>query len=253
MLELRGLQAGYGRIRALRDVTLNVGRGEIVTLIGANGAGKSTTLMTICGMVAAEAGEILFEGEPLRGLKPEHIAARGIVQVPEGRRIFPRMSVQENLELGAYLRRDRDGIRRDLEHVMELFPVLARRRGQPGGTLSGGEQQMLAISRALMARPRLLLLDEPSLGLAPLVIRQIFAIIRRINEEGTTIFLVEQNANLALKLAHRGYVLENGETVLADTAEKLLNNEGVRRAYHGIRPYSLKSWYMRLQTRDYTL
>jgi branched-chain amino acid transport system ATP-binding protein len=234
MLELHGIEAGYGCIRALREVTLSVGIGEIVTLIGANGAGKSTLLMTISGTIRAQTGEMRFMGESIRGLSPHDIVARGIVQVPEGRRIFPRMSVLENLELGAFLRRDRDGIRRDLDRVMELFPILAQRRHQQGGTLSGGEQQMLAISRALMARPRLLLLDEPSLGLAPLVIRQIFAIIRRINEEGTTIFLVEQNANQALKLADRGYVLENGRVVLADAAEKLLVNEDVKRAYLGI-------------------
>jgi branched-chain amino acid transport system ATP-binding protein len=234
MLELHGVQAGYGGIQALHEVTLQVDGGEIVTLIGANGAGKSTTLMTICGLVAARSGEIRFAGESLRGLTPDAIVARGIVQVPEGRRIFAQMSVLENLQLGAYLRRDRAGIRRDLDHVMELFPILARRRQQPGGTLSGGEQQMLAISRALMARPRLLLLDEPSLGLAPLVIRQIFDIIRRINAAGTTVFLVEQNANQALKLAHRGYVLENGRVVLADTAERLLDNQQVKRAYLGI-------------------
>jgi branched-chain amino acid transport system ATP-binding protein len=234
MLELRDIEAGYGCISALRQVSLAVGAGEIVTLIGANGAGKSTLLMTICGAVQAQAGKILFAGDPIRGLSPHEIVARGIVLVPEGRRIFPRMSVLENLELGAFLRYDRAGIRRDLDHVMELFPILAQRRHQPGGTLSGGEQQMLAISRALMARPRLLLLDEPSLGLAPLVTSQIFAIIRRINEEGTTVFLVEQNANQALKLANRGYVLENGRVVLADTAEKLLVNEEVKRAYLGI-------------------
>lgn len=234
MLELRGVQAGYGCIQALRNVSLSVGAGEIVTLIGANGTGKSTTLMTICGLVAAQAGEILFEGESLRGLSTNAIVSRGIVQVPEGRRIFPQMSVLENLELGAYLRRDRARIRRDLDHVMELFPILAQRRHQAGGTLSGGEQQMLAISRALLARPKLLLLDEPSLGLAPLVIRQIFAIIRRINQEGVTVFLVEQNANQALKLAHRGYVLENGRIVLEDAAGRLLDNEEVKRAYLGI-------------------
>lgn len=234
MLELCGVEAGYGHIQALREVSLTVGAGEVVTLIGANGAGKSTTLMAICGMVPARAGDILFEGESLRGLSPDLIVARGIIQVPEGRRIFPRMSVLENLELGAYLRRDPAGVRHDLDHVMELFPILAERRHQPGGTLSGGEQQMLAISRALMARPKLLLLDEPSLGLAPLVIRQIFAILRRINAEGTTVFLVEQNANQALRLAHRGYVLENGRVMLANTAEQLLNNEEVKRAYLGI-------------------
>lgn len=233
MLELLGVQAGYGHIQALRDVSLHVAEGEIVTLIGANGAGKSTTLMTICGLVGAQAGEIRFAGKSLRGMKPHEVVGLGIVQVPEGRRIFPQMSVLENLQLGAYLRRDRDGIRRDLDHVMELFPILAQRRQQAGGTLSGGEQQMLAISRALMARPRLLLLDEPSLGLAPLVIRQIFEMIRRINREGTTVFLVEQNANQALKLAHRGYVLENGRVVLNDAAAKLLDNQAVKRAYLG--------------------
>ena len=234
MLELRGVEAGYGRIRALHGVSLEVAAGEIVTLIGANGAGKSTLLMTICGVVAAQGGEIRFAGESLRGLSADAIVARGIIQVPEGRRIFPQMSVLENLELGAYLRRDRAAVRRDLDHVMELFPILASRRQQPGGTLSGGEQQMLAISRALMARPKLLLLDEPSLGLAPLVIQQIFAILRRINAEGTTVFLVEQNAHQALKLAHRGYVLENGRVVLNDTAQRLLGNEEVQRAYLGI-------------------
>ena len=233
MLELHGVQAGYGSIQALRDVSLHVAEGEIVTLIGANGAGKSTTLMTICGLLTAQAGEIRFAGKSLRGLQPHEVVGLGIVQVPEGRRIFPQMSVLENLQLGAYLRRDRDGIRRDLDHVMELFPILAQRRQQAGGTLSGGEQQMLAISRALMARPRLLLLDEPSLGLAPLVIRQIFAMIRRINREGTTVFLVEQNANQALKLAHRGYVLENGRVVLNGTAAELLDNPAVQRAYLG--------------------
>jgi len=234
MLELHGVQAGYGSIQALRDVSLHVAEGEIVTLIGANGAGKSTTLMTICGLLTAQAGEIRFAGKSLRGLQPHEVVGLGIVQVPEGRRIFPQMSVLENLQLGAYLRRDRDGIRRDLDHVMELFPILAQRRQQAGGTLSGGEQQMLAISRALMARPRLLLLDEPSLGLAPLVIRQIFAMLRRINREGTTVFLVEQNANQALKLAHRGYVLENGRVVLNDTAAELLDNAAVKRAYLGV-------------------
>ena len=234
MLELHQVQACYGRIQALSEVSLRVAEGEIVTLIGANGAGKSTTLMAICGLLAIQSGDIRLAGKSLRGMKPNEIVTLGVVQVPEGRRIFPQMSVLENLQLGAYLRRDREGVRRDLDHVLELFPILARRRQQPGGTLSGGEQQMLAISRALMARPRLLLLDEPSLGLAPLVIRQIFEIIRRINRDGTTVFLVEQNANQALKLAHRGYVLENGRVVLADTAEKLLNDEAVKRAYLGI-------------------
>ncbi len=234
MLEVRGIQTCYGNIQALKDVSLTINRGEVVTLIGANGAGKSTTLMSICGVNPPRAGEILFEGEPIHRFSAERIVRLGIVQVPEGRHIFPQMSVLENLEMGAYLRRDSAGIKRDLEHVMELFPILARRRLQLGGTLSGGEQQMLAISRALMSRPRLLLLDEPSLGLAPLIIRQIFDIIRRINEEGTTVFLVEQNANQALKIAHRGYVMENGRIVLDDTAERLLNDEAVKRAYLGL-------------------
>ena len=234
MLEVRGIQTCYGNIQALKDVSLSISRGEIVTLIGANGAGKSTTLMSICGVTPPRSGEILFEGEPIHRLSAERIVQLGIVQVPEGRHIFPQMSVLENLEMGAYLRRDTVEIKRDLEHVMELFPILAKRRLQLGGTLSGGEQQMLAISRALMSRPRLLLLDEPSLGLAPLIIRQIFDIIRRINEEGTTVFLVEQNANQALKIAHRGYVLENGVVTLTDSAEKLLNDEAVKRAYLGL-------------------
>ena len=234
MLEVRGIQTCYGNIQALKDVSLTISRGEIVTLIGANGAGKSTTLMSICGVTPPRSGEILFEGEPIHRLSAERIVQLGIVQVPEGRHIFPQMSVLENLEMGAYLRRDTVEMKRDLEHVMELFPILAKRRLQLGGTLSGGEQQMLAISRALMSRPRLLLLDEPSLGLAPLIIRQIFDIIRRINEEGTTVFLVEQNANQALKIAHRGYVLENGVVTLTDSAENLLNDEAVKRAYLGL-------------------
>jgi branched-chain amino acid transport system ATP-binding protein len=235
MLELRRVESSYGSIRALRGIDLAVAEGEIVTLIGANGAGKSTTLMSICGIVTPRAGEILFGGEAIHGLTPDRIVARGIVQVPEGRRIFPRLSVAENLDMGAYLRGDRDGIRRDADMVLSLFPILAERRHQAGGTLSGGEQQMLAVGRALMARPRLLLLDEPSLGLAPLVVKQIFEIIGRINaEQRVTVLLVEQNANLALRLAHRGYVIENGEVTLADTAAALLENEAVRRAYLGL-------------------
>lgn len=235
MLELRGIQTFYGSIQALKDVSLTIGAGEIVTLIGANGAGKSTTLMSICGVNPPRGGEILFAGEPIQHLPAEKIVRLGISQVPEGRHIFPQMSVQENLAMGAYLRSDKGEIRQDLEMVFGLFPILAQRRHQAGGTLSGGEQQMLAISRALLARPRLLLLDEPSLGLAPLIIRQIFEIIRRINREhGTTVFLVEQNANQALKIAHRGYVMENGRVVLADTAENLLNDAEVKRAYLGL-------------------
>ena len=235
MLELRGIETYYGNIQALKEVSLEVRENEIITLIGANGAGKTTTLMSICGVVPPRHGDILFAGDSIAGLSPDKIVARGIVQVPEGRRIFAQMSVLENLEMGAYLRNDRAGIRRDLDYVMDLFPILAQRRSQLGGTLSGGEQQMLAISRALMARPRLLLLDEPSLGLAPLIIKQIFEIIGQINrEQKTTIFLVEQNANQALKLAHRGYVMENGRITLADQAATLLDNAEVKKAYLGL-------------------
>jgi branched-chain amino acid transport system ATP-binding protein len=235
LLELRSVAAGYGAIQALADVTLAVGAGEIVTLIGANGAGKTTTLMTISGVVPARAGEILLEGRPIHGLASAEIVRLGVVQVPEGRRIFPRLSVAENLEMGAFLRRDPEGVRRDRDTVWALFPVLADRRAQPGGTLSGGEQQMLAIGRGLMAAPRLLLLDEPSLGLAPLVVRQIFDTIGRMNRErGTTILLVEQNAHLALQTAHRGYVLENGRVGLRGSGAELLANPEVRRAYLGL-------------------
>jgi branched-chain amino acid transport system ATP-binding protein len=235
MLKVNAIDAHYGNIQALKGVSLEVEEGEIVTLIGANGAGKTTTLMALCGVVPPRSGEILFQGQPIQSLSPDRIVAMGIIQVPEGRRIFPNMSVLENLEMGAYLRNNKTLIRQDLNMVMDLFPILAQRRNQPGGTLSGGEQQMLAISRALMARPRLLLLDEPSLGLAPIIIQQIFEIIRKINHDSnTTIFLVEQNANQALKLAHRGYVMENGRITLTDSAENLLNNEAVRKAYLGI-------------------
>jgi branched-chain amino acid transport system ATP-binding protein len=235
MLKLIGVEAGYGPIPVLHDVTIEIGKGEIISLIGANGAGKTTTLMAICGVVPLRAGDILLEGASIRGVPANRLVEMGLSQVPEGRLIFHELTVAENLDMGAFLRKDRKGIRDDLEHVFELFPILADRRHQPGGTLSGGEQQMLAISRAIMARPRVLLLDEPSLGLAPLVIRQIFDIIRKINRErGTTIFLVEQNANQALKIAHRGYVMENGAITLADTAARLLDNEGVKKAYLGI-------------------
>ncbi len=235
MLSLAGVKTFYGNIQALKGIDLEISQGEIITLIGANGAGKSTTLMSICGIVPPRAGSITFEGRPINGMKPNEIVRLGICQVPEGRRIFPFLTVLENLDMGAFLRRDKAGLKRDLDYVLALFPILAERRNQAGGTLSGGEQQMLAISRALMARPRLLLLDEPSLGLAPLVVRQIFDIIRKINQEQkTTIFLVEQNANLALKVAHRGYVMENGRITLADAAASLLANEAVRKAYLGI-------------------
>ena len=234
LLSLRGVEAGYGPVAALRGVDLTVGQGEIVTLIGANGAGKSTLLLAISGLVAARRGEIVLAGQRIDGLPPHRIVGLGIAQVPEGRRIFPQLTVLENLELGAFRRRDRQGVRADRDYVFSFFPILAERRRQDGGTLSGGEQQMLAIARAIMAGPRLLLLDEPSLGLAPIVIRQIFSVVRQINQEqGVSVLLVEQNANLALKTASRGYVLENGEMVLSGSAGELLNNDQVRRAYLG--------------------
>ncbi|MBF0235383.1 MAG: ABC transporter ATP-binding protein, partial [Desulfamplus sp.] len=209
MLKLRNIQAFYGNIQALKDISMDVKEGEIITLIGANGAGKSTTLMTICGVVPARSGEIIFEGEAINNMPTNQIVALGINQVPEGRHIFPYLTVMENLDMGTFLRKDKDGIKQDLDYVFTLFPRLSERRSQAGGTLSGGEQQMLAISRAIMTRPRLLLLDEPSLGLAPIITRQIFDIIKKINKENnTTIFLVEQNANLALHVADRGYVME---------------------------------------------
>jgi len=233
MLELEDLRVGYGKIEALHGISLSVGEGEIVTLIGANGAGKTTTLMTISGCVRARSGAIRFRGRDISGLPPHDIVALGLVQSPEGRKIFPRLSVAENLEMGAFTRRDPDGIAADQNRVFELFPILGERRRQPGGTLSGGEQQMLAIARALMARPRLLLLDEPSLGLAPLVVSRIFEVIRELNREGATILLVEQNAQMALKAAHRGYVLETGTIAMADAADKLLADPRVRSAYLG--------------------
>lgn len=235
MLTMEGVQAGYGHIQALQDVSLTIHAGEIVTLIGANGAGKSTTLMVISGIVPCRSGRILLQGREIQGVAPDRIVAMGVCQVPEGRRIFAGLTVQENLDLGSFLRTDRTGIRQDRDFVFALFPVLAQRRHQVGGTLSGGEQQMLAISRALMARPQLLLLDEPSMGLAPLMIRQIFRIIKEVNREHqTTIFLVEQNAHQALAIADRGYVIENGRIVLSDSATGLLENGEVRRAYLGI-------------------
>lgn len=235
MLDVKNIQTYYGNIQALKGVSLTINEGEIITLIGANGAGKTTTLMTISGVVPARNGEIRFNDNPIHGLSPDQIVAMGLCQVPEGRRIFPYLTVAENLDMGAYLRADKEEIAKDLEYAYELFPILAERRNQQGGTLSGGEQQMLAISRALMARPRLLLLDEPSLGLAPLVVKQIFEIIKKINaENNTTIFLVEQNANQALKVAHRGYVMENGQITITDSAKSLLSNEDVKKAYLGI-------------------
>ncbi len=235
MLKLRNIQAFYGNIQALKNIDMDVNEGEIISLIGANGAGKSTTLMTLCGIVPPAAGKIEFQGQDITGMAPDQIAGLGISQVPEGRRIFPYLTVMENLDMGTFLRKDKENIKADIDHVFELFPRLAERKNQQGGTLSGGEQQMLAISRAIMSRPKLLLLDEPSLGLAPIVVKQIFDIIRKINQESrVTIFLVEQNANLALKIAHRGYVMENGSITMNDTGENLLANEDVKKAYLGM-------------------
>ncbi len=235
MLKINNIQTYYGNIQALKGISMEINEGEIITLIGANGAGKSTTLMSISGIVPPRSGEITFMGEPIHAMAPEKIVALGISQVPEGRHIFPELTVTENLDMGAFLRSDKDGIKKDMDYIFDLFPILTERRNQQGGTLSGGEQQMLAISRALMARPRLLLLDEPSLGLAPKIVRQIFDIIRKVNaEQKMTIFLVEQNANLALQVANRGYVMENGKIVLEDSAGNLLSNEEVKRAYLGV-------------------
>lgn len=235
MLKLDNIQSGYGNILAVKGISLEIKQGEIITLIGANGAGKSTTLLTISGIVRCRSGKILLNGEELQKLDTDAIVKRGVSQVPEGRHIFPQLTVKENLDMGAFLRTDNVQIKEDMDYVFSLFPILAERRNQDGGTLSGGEQQMLAMSRALMARPQLMLLDEPSMGLAPLIIKQIFEIIRKINEESnTTIFLVEQNANQALQVADRGYVLENGKITLFGSAENLLANEAVQKAYLGM-------------------
>jgi branched-chain amino acid transport system ATP-binding protein len=232
VLQIEGLHAGYGPIRALRGIDLEVRRGEVLALIGSNGAGKTTLLMTICGIVRPTAGRIRYEGRDIAGASPYRIMNQGLAQVPEGRRIFPQMTVLENLQMGGAGSAPAD-FRRDLDWVYSLFPVLAERRGQSGGTLSGGEQQMLAIGRALMSRPRLLLMDEPSLGLAPMIVKRIFQIIAEINRRGTTILLVEQNAFAALKLAHRACVLSTGEIALSGTAQSLLDNPDVQRAYLG--------------------
>ncbi|HEY8531012.1 MAG TPA: ABC transporter ATP-binding protein [Limnochorda sp.] len=233
MLEVRDLHVYYGPIHALKGISLSVNEGEIVTLIGANGAGKTTLLRAISGLAPARRGNITFQGRSLLRQLPEDIVRLGISHVPEGRRIFANLTVRENLELGAFLRRDRAEQARDLERVFDLFPRLKERLHQVAGTLSGGEQQMLAIGRALMARPRLLLLDEPSLGLAPLLVRTIFDVIREINSQGTTILLVEQNAHMALSIAHRAYVLETGRIVLAGPADELRQSEAIRAAYLG--------------------
>ncbi|MFO3795875.1 MAG: ABC transporter ATP-binding protein [Anaerolineales bacterium] len=234
LLELENVHAYYGYIHALKGISFTVEKGEIVTLIGANGAGKTTTLRTITGLLRPREGHIRLEGEELAKYKPHEIVYRGITMVPEGRRVFARMTVQENLEMGAYTRNNKKEIEKSMEYVFGLFPRLKERRHQLAGTLSGGEQQMLAIGRALMTRPRILLMDEPSMGLAPVLVETIFDVIQKINLEGTTILLVEQNALMALSIAHRGYVLQTGEIVLHDTATNLRNNPTVQKAYLGM-------------------
>ncbi|HWP41038.1 MAG TPA: ABC transporter ATP-binding protein [Tepidisphaeraceae bacterium] len=233
MLRIDNLCVNYGAIEALHGVSLQIAGGQIVTLIGANGAGKTTLLKAISGLVRPAAGTIHLDGQLLCGLRPDQIVARGICHVPEGRQVFANLTVEENLLLGAYQRRSRREIAQSFEQCCALFPVLAERRHQKAGTLSGGEQQMLAIARALMARPSLLLLDEPSLGLAPLIVRRIFQIIREINAAGTTVFLVEQNAHMALSIAHRGYVLQTGQVIKSDSAQNLLEDPDVKKAYLG--------------------
>ncbi len=234
MLKVDSIRTFYGNIEALKGVSLEVNRGEIVTLIGANGAGKSTTLMSICGVTPPRTGSVVFEGKDITRLATDKIVASGITQVPEGRLIFPGLTVRENLMMGAYLRSDKAGIAKDLDHIYGLFPILKERRTQHGGTLSGGEQQMLAIGRALMSRPKLLLLDEPSLGLAPIVVENIFNVITTINSEGVTVMLVEQNAQMALSIAHRAYVLETGHVTLSGDANALMNDPKVQSAYLGL-------------------
>lgn len=233
MLDLKDVNVYYGAVHALKGLSLNVEEGEIVTLIGSNGAGKSTTIKAISGIVAVESGTIEFEGEPIAGMPPHKVVGCGIVQIPEGRRVFPEMSVRENLEMGAYSRKDRAQIGEDLGRIFDRFPRLKERETQLAATLSGGEQQMLAVGRALMSRPRLLLLDEPSMGLAPILVEEVFEIIRDISADGTTILLVEQNARMALSIADRGYVLQTGEIALAGAAEDLLQDEQVRKVYLG--------------------
>jgi branched-chain amino acid transport system ATP-binding protein len=233
LLDIADIHTYYGSIRALKGVSLTVARGEIVTLIGSNGAGKTTTLKTVIGGARPLRGAVTFDGQRIDTLSTDRIVRLGIAQSPEGRRIFPRMSVYENLELGAFSRRDRAQIPEDLERVLTLFPRLRERLQQKGGTLSGGEQQMLAMGRALMARPTVLLLDEPSMGLSPILVETIFGIIRDINSQGTTILLVEQNARMALRVAHRGYVIQTGRIVLSDTGAELLRSDVVRKAYLG--------------------
>ena len=233
MLQIKDIDVYYGNIQALRGISLEVNEGEIVTLIGANGAGKSTLLKTISGLLKPKKGSIEYLGSNIDGKAAQSIVKAGISHVPEGRRVFANITVEENLELGAYLRKDREGIKKDLEHVYELFPRLLERRKQLSGTLSGGEQQMLAMGRALMSKPKLIILDEPSMGLAPLMVKNIFNIIEMVNKEGVTVLLVEQNANMALSVADRAYVLETGKIVLAGTAKELQESEEVKAAYLG--------------------
>ncbi|NLB21103.1 MAG: ABC transporter ATP-binding protein [Clostridium sp.] len=233
MLKLEHLSVHYGAIEALKDVTLHVNEGEIVALIGANGSGKTTTLRTISGLLKKTSGNLIYEGKDLSKIQASNIVKQGLSHVPEGRRIFPRMSVYENLEVGAITRNDHDEVKKDFKKYFDLFPRLYERKDQMAGTLSGGEQQMLAIARGLLSKPKLLLLDEPSMGLAPLIVEEIFRIIKEINEEGVTVLLVEQNANLALTYAHRGYILKNGYIDLEGTSSELSNNEDVKKAYLG--------------------
>ena len=233
MLTVRDLVVVYGLIEALKGISIDVPEGQIVTLIGAHGAGKSTLLRTIMGLEIPRSGSVEYNEENLKGLNSQHIVTRGITLVPEGRRVFPNLTVLENLRIGAYLRKDEDGILKDIQRIYELFPRLEERNWQMAGTLSGGEQQMLALGRALMCRPKLIMMDEPSLGLAPLVIKEIFNIIRRINESGTTVLLVEQNANMALKVAHHAYVLETGRIKMEGSGRELLENEEIKEAYLG--------------------
>ncbi|ADB19193.1 ABC transporter related protein [Pirellula staleyi DSM 6068] len=233
LLEVKGLTAGYGMIEVLHDMSVHIDEGEIVTIIGANGAGKTTTLHCLSGLVPARQGKILLRGQEIQNLPPHEIVLLGLSQSPEGRRIFPRLSVLENLQMGAFTRSDKPQIAKDIEHCYDLFPILKERQQQLGGTLSGGEQQMLAVARAILSRPKLLLLDEPSLGLAPLIVLKIFEVIRKLNQEGMSVILVEQNARMALKLAHRGYVLETGRITATGSGQSLLDDPKVQEAYLG--------------------
>ena len=233
MLEVKNLSVAYGRVRAIKGISFSVDQGQVVTLVGTNGAGKTTTLRTISGLLRPESGEIWFQGERIDAVPAHEVLTRGLAHAPEGRRIFPRLTVEDNLLLGAFARRDKAGVAQDLERVFELFDILRARRTQPAGTFSGGEQQMLAIGRAMMSRPKLLMLDEPSMGLSPLMMQRIMSTITELKSEGVTILLVEQNAQAALSLADYGYVLEVGKIVLEDTGKKLLTDEAVRKAYLG--------------------